>query len=265
MPYTDVNGAHIYYETAGQGAAVSLLHAGIADRRMWDAQFEPLAQHFRVLRYDLRGFGQTEAEALPFSHHEDLRGLLDALGIERTALVGCSNGGRVAMNFALAYPERVSALVMVCSSPGGFKYQGESPALWPEIVAAFEAGDLERTAALEMQLWAVGPYRAPEQVDVAIRDLVTEMDLIALKKEDSIAEEQPFAPPAVERLGELRLPVLIVVGDVDSPVTLEAGNIMAAQIAGAHKVVITNAAHLPNLEHPDEFNRVVGEFLEAAV
>lgn len=261
MPYTDINGARLYYEIAGEGETVTLLHAGIADRRMWDAQFDVLAQHYRVLRYDLRGFGQTEAPTMSFAHHEDLAALLDALGIKRTTLIGCSNGGRVAMNFTLAYPDRASALVMVCSSPGGFKYQGEAPALWPEIVKAFESGDLEHTAALEMQLWAVGPYRTPEQVDAAIRELVTEMDLIALKKEDSIEEEMSMTPPTVERLGEIHIPVLIVVGDVDSPVTLAAGTFMEQEIAGAHQVVMTNSAHLPNMEHPDEFNHVVLEFL----
>ncbi|MEP7290228.1 MAG: alpha/beta fold hydrolase [Chloroflexota bacterium] len=265
MPFAEINGANIYYELAGAGDPLVFIHAGIADSRMWDDQFEKFAQHYRVLRYDLRGFGQTDAKPMPFTHHEDLAALLTALGIERTALIGCSNGGRAAMNFALDYPDRATALVMVCSSPGGFKFDSEAPALWPEIVKAYDSGDWELTAKLEAQLWAVGPYRQPEQVDAQIRNLVAEMDLIALKKESAIKQEQSMSPPAIERLGELHIPVLAVVGDVDSPVTLAAGTFIEQQIAGARQVMMRNTAHLPSMEHPDEFNRIVLDFLEAAL
>lgn len=267
MPYTDINSAHIYYETKGDASpsseVVVFLHAGIADRRMWDEQVDAFAQQHRVVRYDLRGFGLTEAPAMAYSHHEDLRALLDQLGIERTALVGCSNGGRVAMNFALAYPERVSALVMVCSSPSGFKFEGESPPLWDEIIKAFDDGDLEHTSELETRLWAVGLYRQPEQVDPKILDLVKDMNLISLQKETAIGEEQPVTPLAVERLGDIHAPTLIVIGAVDSPVIHEAGKLMEQQIAGARKVVIADTAHLPSMERPDEFNRLVLDFLQA--
>lgn len=266
MGYAEINGARMYYETAGAGAVVVLLHAGIADQRMWDAQFEALAERYRAIRYDLRGYGQTEAPAMSYAHHEDLRALLDHLGVERAALIGCSNGGRVALNFALSYPARTSALVMVCSSPGGFKYEGEAPPLWEQIVAAFEAGDLERTSELETELWAVGRYRPPDQVDAGIRDLVKAMNLIALQKEVAgVGEEQDFAPSAVERLGEIVAPMLIVIGEVDSPAIHEAGKLMMAQIAGARSVVIPDTAHLPNMERPDEFNRATLDFLRDAL
>ncbi len=264
MPFTDppINGARIYYETAGTGTPLVLLHAGIANSRMWDAQFEALAQHYRVIRYDLRGYGQTTAPAQPYSHHDDLRALLDQLGVERAILIGSSNGGRAAMNFALAYPQRAAGLIMVCSTPGGFKYEGESPPIWEEIITAFEAGDLETTARLETQLWVVGTRRQPEDVPAVIRDLVTEMDLIALTKEVAgVGDEKGVEPPAAGRLDELHLPVLVLVGEMDSPATFAAGNLMLGLIAGARTVVISETAHLPNMERPDEFNRVVLDFL----
>ncbi len=264
MPYIDINGAHIYYEIAGQGAAVTLLHAGIADRRMWDGQFAVLEQHYRVLRYDLRGYGLTEAEPMPFTHHDDLLSLMDFLGIDRTALVGCSNGGRVAMDFALTYPDRATALVMVGSAPGGYEYPGELPAAWQELIQAHAAGDLERTSALETRLWAVGLGRSKDQVDKAIRDLVSEMNMISLKKEPAASMERPFTPPAIQRLRELRVPTLIVIGDEDSPSTLAAGKVMQAEIAGSRMVTMTDSAHLPNMEHPDEFNQLLLRFLDAA-
>src|ERR1051326_2810020 len=122
MPFADVNGAHIYYESSGSGDAVVFVHAAVADSRMWSGQVEAFAQKYRVIRPDLRGFGQTTAPPMKFTHHDDLKALLDALGVtEPLAMIGCSNGGRVAMNFTLANPDRVTRLVMVCSAPGGFE------------------------------------------------------------------------------------------------------------------------------------------------
>jgi 3-oxoadipate enol-lactonase len=266
MPHTEINDADIYYEAAGSGEAVVLLHAGIADSRMWNEQFAPFSEDYYVVRYDLRGFGQTTAPPMIFAHHEDLRGLLDHLGIQTAALIGCSNGGRVAMNFALAFPDRVRALVMVCSTPGGFKYEGESPAIWERIGKAFEAGDLEQTALLETQLWAVGPQRSADQVDQRMRDLVYEMNLIALRNEVAgVGEEESFTPPAITRLSEIRVPTLVLVGEVDSPVTIEGGKIMAQQIAGVTHVTMPDTAHLPSMEHPQQFNEIVLDFLKQAL
>lgn len=263
MSFTNINGANIYYEIGGEGEAVVFLHAGIADSRMWNAQFNHFATQFRTLRYDLRGFGQTTAPTQPYSHVEDLRTLLDQLGIQRAALIGCSNGGRVALDFLLAYPERTSALVMVCSSPRGFKFASEAPPLWDEIIAAYDSGDLEQVARLETQLWAVGIRRTPDQVDPAFLDLVSEMNLIALKNEEVVGEEQYVEPPAVGRLAEVRVPTLLVIGELDSPVVLEAGKFMGEQIAGAQQVFMPTA-HLPSMERPDEFNQVVSDFLKAS-
>jgi pimeloyl-ACP methyl ester carboxylesterase len=202
---------------------------------------------------------------MEYSHIDDLRALLDHLGIQCAALIGCSNGGRVAMNFTLAHPERVTALVMVCSGPGGFKYTGESPALWTEVVKAYESGDMERTSRLEAQLWAAGPDRDPSLVDQRMLELVYEMNLIALKNEETVGKEKPFTPPAVERLGEIRVPTLVIVGEMDSPVTIEAGKIMEQGITSVKRVNMPETAHLPSMEHPQQFNAIVVEFLEQAL
>src|SRR5947209_8694969 len=99
-----VHGTDLYYEELGEGHPVILLHAGIADSRMWDEQMPVLAERYRVVRYDLRGFGRSKMVAGAFSHRADLAALLDALGIASAALVGCSFGGRVATEFALEFP-----------------------------------------------------------------------------------------------------------------------------------------------------------------
>src|SRR5579871_2969739 len=122
MPFADVNGAHIYYESDGSGDAVVFVHAAVADSRMWAGQIAAFSQNYRVIRPDLRGFGQTTAPPMKFTHHDDLKALLDAIGVGKVAaIIGCSNGGRVSMNFTLANPDRVDKLVMVCSGPGGFQ------------------------------------------------------------------------------------------------------------------------------------------------
>lgn len=262
MPFIDINGARVYYESVGTGDPVVFLHAAIADSRMWDEQVEPFSQQHRVIRYDLRGFGQTTAPPMPFTHHDDLRALFDALGIERAVVIGCSNGGRAAMNFALAYPQRVTKLVMVCSAPGGFEPADFVPAALDEAsYAAAQAGDLEKAARLGAQLWFAGPERPPEQVDQAKLELVYEMYLNALQKEAAgIGDEQSMSPPAAKRLSEIHVPTLIIVGDYDEPFPGLAAPFMEQGIAGVRRVDMPTA-HLPSMERPDEFNRIVLAFL----
>jgi pimeloyl-ACP methyl ester carboxylesterase len=259
----DVNGALLYYEVAGEGEPLALVHAGIADGRMWDGQVEALAQRYRVVRYDLRGFGETAMVEGPYSHHEDLRGLLDSLEVERAHLVGCSMGGGAVLDFALHYPDRVGALILVGSAVGGFEGDFEPPEQWDDLVAADEAGDLGRVSDLEVQIWVDGPGRRPEDVDGAVRDLVREMNLIALQNEASgLGEELPPDPPAVDRLSEIRAPALILVGDADQPRTLAAADLLASELPNARKVVMPGTAHLPNMERPEEFNRILLDYLE---
>ncbi|MFN8449554.1 MAG: alpha/beta hydrolase [Anaerolineae bacterium] len=260
--FVDVNGAHVYYESAGAGDAVVFLHAAIADSRMWSGQVEPFAQRYRVIRYDMRGFGQTTAPPLKFTHHDDLRALLDALGVERAAVIGCSNGGRASMNFTLANPDRVTKLAMVCSAPGGFQPTDFVPAALDEqCYEAMQAGDLEKAARLGAQLWLAGPERSPELVDSAKLELVYEMCLIALRNEAAgVGDEQSMAPPAVERLSEIRVPTLVITGEYDEPFSHLAAPVMEKGIADVRRVSMPTG-HLPSLERPVDFNRIVLDFL----
>jgi pimeloyl-ACP methyl ester carboxylesterase len=259
----DVNGALLHYEVAGEGEPLILVHAGIADGRMWDGQIEAFARRYRVIRYDLRGFGKTAMVDGPYSHHEDLRGLLDALGVERAHLVGCSMGGGAVLDFARRHPERAGALVLVGSAVSGFEADFDPPEQWDELVAADEAGDLERVSELEVRIWVDGPGRRPEDVDRTVRELVYEMNLIALRNDASgLGEEVPPDPPAADRLSEIQAPSLVVVGDSDQPFTLAAADLLASELPNARKVVMRGTAHLPNMERPEEFNGIVLEFLE---
>jgi len=212
-----VNGAEIYYELAGDGPPVVLLHAGIADSRMWDLQFDAFAASHTVLRYDQRGYGRTAPVPGAFSPREDLRVLLKALGIARPALVGCSKGSRTALDFALRYPDQVARLVLTAPAVNGFRYTGPTPPLGAEIDQAEMDGDLARVNELEIQMWVDGPRRRPEQVAAWVRQLALEMNAIALANE-GVGEEEP-APSVEGRLHQLRPPALIVVGEEDTPWT----------------------------------------------
>jgi pimeloyl-ACP methyl ester carboxylesterase len=257
-----VGEARLAYDLAGQGAPLVLVHAGIADRRMWDPQFLVFAEHFRVARCDLRGFGESEPVAGEFSHAADLLAVLDGLGLERAHLVGCSKGGSACLELALDHPERVSGLVLVGSGPSGFQFETPPPRQWDEVVAAFRAGDLDRTSELEVQIWVDGPHRALDQVDPAIRRLVFDMNRIALGHEvKGLGNELPPPIPAADRLGTLSTPTLVIVGELDQPTPVAAAEFMAARIPNARHIVLPDTAHLPNLELPAEFNRLVLGFL----
>lgn len=260
--YAAVNGAQLYYEIAGDGQPLVLVHAGIADRRMWDGQIAPFAKRYRVIRYDMRGYGRSAMVEGEFSHRADLHGLLSFLGVERAYLLGCSMGGGAIIDFALEHPAMAGALITVGSAPGGYEFTGDPPRQWNDLVAAFKQGDLERTNELELELWVDGPQRTPDQVDPAVRALVREMNLIALKSEAAgLGKEQPLDPPAMTRLDELAAPVLLMIGDLDDANLVKATAELAQRIPGARSATIAGAAHLPSMERPEEFNRVVLDFL----
>ena len=256
------DGGRLYYEVAGQGHGLVLAHAGVADLRMWDEQFEAFAEHYRVIRYDMRGFGRSELGTGTFLHREDLDVLLDHLQVERAYLIGCSHGGEVVIDYTLEHPERVAALITVNASLSGFEMQGEPPPQLLEMMPAFERGDLERVAELQCQLFIDGPQRTPEQSNQAVRARMREMTLNMLKNSAFLHGDQPaLAPPAAQRLDEILTPTLVIAGDYDNPEILRIADIIAAGVSGAQKVLIHEAAHLPSMEKPDEFNQVVLEFL----
>jgi len=260
-----INNALIHYEIAGQGEPLVMIHAGVADSRQWNNEFPHFADRYRVLRYDMRGYGKSEPVDGEFSHLQDLCALLDYLQIDRPVIaMGCSMGGGLAMNLALARPSQVRALIMVGSGPTGLELDVPTPAKFADAEKAFEAGDLDLVAEIETQIWFDGMGRSPAQVNQAMRKLVYEMNRIALAHEaKGLGKRLPDTQvPAVERLGELHVPVLAIVGSEDTPYLQAAADYIVDKIPSARKVIIQDAAHLPNLDHPDEFRRIVTEFLD---
>lgn len=263
--FVRVDDAQIYYETAGEGTPFVMIHAGVADRRQWNNEFEFFAQDYQVVRYDLRGYGKSEPVAGEFRHMDDLVALLDTLELQEPLIImGCSMGGGLAMDFTLMHPARVKALIMVGSAPSGLELDVPAPAKFAEAEKAYESGDLDRVAELETQIWFDGTDRSPDQVDQAMRKLAYEMNHNALAFEArNLGKRLPNTEiPAFDRLSNLKQPVLVILGSQDTPYILAAADYMLVKLPRAQKAIIDDAAHLPNMEHPRQFQTLVKEFLE---
>jgi pimeloyl-ACP methyl ester carboxylesterase len=264
--YLDVDGGKLYYEVAGEGHPLVFIHAGIADCRMWDEQVAFLADHYRVIRYDTRGFGKTTTQDVEYSNRRDLLALLDHLGVQKAYLVGCSRGGQIAIDFTLEFPDRVAALIPVCAGLGGFSNGNALPeeqARFDEMERLEELGDYDTLAEMEAEYWVLGVSRTPDQVDPRILQRVVEMDRANLIHRSEGGKPIVLDPPAAERLGSIRTPTLVIITDLDESVVRAMADAMANRIPGAQKLVINNSAHVPNMEHPDEFNRAVLAFLKS--
>jgi pimeloyl-ACP methyl ester carboxylesterase len=261
-----INNALIYYEIAGEGQPFVMIHAGVADNRQWENEFAYFANRFRVVRYDMRGYGKSEPVDGEFSHLQDLTALLDHLHLDGPLiLMGCSMGGGLAMDFALTQPSKVKALIMVGSGPTGLKLDVPAPDKFEEAEKAYNAGNLDLVAELETQIWFDGMGRTPAQVNQAMRQLAYEMNRNALSHEaKGLGKRLPDSQiPAVERLNELHIPVLVIVGAHDTPYIQAAASYMREKIPSAQKVFIEDAAHLPNMDHPGQFQRIVTGFLDS--
>jgi pimeloyl-ACP methyl ester carboxylesterase len=263
--YARIGDGKLYYEIEGEGEVLVLCHAGFLDSRMWDWQWNDFIQHYRVLRFDMHGFGRSDPANGSVSRCQDLYCLLRELGIERANMLGCSLGGEITIDFTLEYPEIVKSLIIVSGTPGGFEMQGEPPSQLLEMLQALEMGDLERVSELQIRLWVDGIYRQPEQVDSYVRKCAARMNRIAVEngtwaKADA-NPPNPLKPPAVSRLSEIAIPALIIAGALDHPEILRAADLLTNEIKGARKVFLADTAHVPNMEKPAEFNRLVLDFL----
>jgi len=255
--YMDINGESLHYEAAGEGVPVVLSHAGFLDSRMFDEIWEPLAARYRVIRYDMRGFGKSSPAAGPICRRDDLARLLDHLGIAQAHLVGCSMGGENSLDLALERPDLVRTLTLVDSTPGGFDMQGEPPRYLFEMFGALQNGDTNHASELQMRIWIDGIYREPQQVNPVMREKALEINRIPVERKTFlIADSQPvnpLTPAAVTRLEAVQCPALIVAGSLDHPEVLRAADEMAARIPDSKKVIMEGCAHVPSFEQPKVF------------
>ncbi len=262
--FAQINGTKIHYELRGEGTAVTFIHAGINNLHMWDDQMEAFTAVHQTLRYDFRGWGATPSPVGQFQDHDDLYHLLRHLGIKRTIIVGCSDGGKIGINFTLAHPEMVIALVLVGPGLDGYTWTAEGFAEKEELMSvAYKAEDMDKAAEMQTQIWVDGLDRPSEQVNGDVRQRAYEMILHTLKLGDGAGERLEMEPPAIERLAEIQVPVRILVGEYDMPDIHAICELLEEKLPHTkERTIIRNSAHLPNMERPSIFNKIILGFLE---
>jgi pimeloyl-ACP methyl ester carboxylesterase len=255
----------LYWEEAGDGPAVVLVHEAIADSGMWEPQWRTFPSAHRIVRYDMRGYGRSQIGPGTYSHGGDLVGLLDEVGLERTSLIGGSLGGRVALEVAVAQPERIEKLVLMNPGGPGGEWSAETQAGWEEEEAALERRDIDAAVEVNLRMWVDGPHRSPSEVDADLRARVGEMQRRAIELQMPVfetASEELLVPDLADRVGEVRAPTLILTGDEDRDDIQALANRLAEGIPDAQRASIPRAAHIPSMERPEEFDRLVLEFLQ---
>jgi pimeloyl-ACP methyl ester carboxylesterase len=266
MPRVDVNGVSLYCESSGDGPPLVLVHGFACGLRMWDPQVAVLSRSWRVVTYDVRGHGISDAPDAPAAYSQplsvaDLGALLERLAIRRAAIGGLSMGGNIALNFALAHPEMVTALIVADTGAGS-----DDAAGWAATVHAF-ADALERDgleafadAALANPLFARYVAQGPAAERFIRSCLMTHRARGLAHTAREVLTKRPSIYALGPRLGTLLVPTLLIVGKHDEP-CVKVHRFMADTIPGARHVLIPGVGHLTNLEAPDAFNRVVTDFL----
>jgi 3-oxoadipate enol-lactonase len=258
-----VNGVDLSYDEAGKGPPCVLTHGGMLDRRMWDEQVEALADSYRVIRWDVRGFGRSGWNPAVYNNRVDLHALLASLGVERAHHIGLSMGAGIVLDFAVNYPNAVDRLVV---SPGGVSipWHEESPEMaagWEEISAAAQRGDLD--AARELIL-AYPPMRPAAAIPAIRARLLQMLGDYSWVHHRNPSESPEAEPPIVDRLNEITAPLLMLVGGDDIPDFQGEAKIIAERVPHAELRVIEGVGHMINLEKPEEYNAVLLEFLGRA-
>jgi pimeloyl-ACP methyl ester carboxylesterase len=258
--FVPVTGGRLWFEEAGRGPAVVLSHSGLLDGRQWDRQMESVAERYRVVRYDVRGFGRSDRPTAAYNLAEDLVSMLDALEVERAALVGNSMGGSLSIDTAVAFPERVWALVPVASGLSGFDDWGDDMDTFDAgVAAAVATGDVDR--AIDLYLEGYGRAGGDPDGDRRIRQLMVD-NADALTRDRNL--EWPLRPAAAERLEAVAVPTLAVLGERDFEAMERVADLLVAKVHGARKVVIPGTDHFVNLRDPAAFDREVLRFLDHA-
>ena len=255
--------ARLATDVVGSGTAIVFLHANVCDRRMWRAQLDGIGATHKAVAYDRRGFGETRAEPEDFSALADLVAVLEATADGTPAiLVGCSLGGRIALDAALRHPSRIRALVLIAPNVAGAPdpvYPAEIEKLMTQSKQVEASGDVDRLNAMKARLWLDGPLAPEGRVAGPARDLLLEMNGIALRSSPfgSDVDIQPF----FRRLADVAVPTLVVWGNLDFPHVQERCRHVAATVPGAEGREMRDVAHLPSLERPAEITALIAEFV----
>lgn len=267
--WIDVPGGRLAAQDEGAGPPILLVHSAIVNRRSWDPVVPRLVDAgYRVIRYDMRGFGDSTSEDVDFAAHEDLLGVLDHFGVERAAVVGNSMGAVFALDALLEVPSRFVAYAWVGGGIGGFDKEPSSPAeeaLFQAESEAEDAGDWDLAAELDTRIWvdgwADGENLGADRVDPAVREAIKGWDRELLEPGRQYGRRQPLQPAAHGRLGEVAVPTLVVVGELDTLGTRAAADELAAGVRGARIVRLPDVAHIVGMEAPERLAGLIVEHL----
>lgn len=269
--FADVNGTSLYYEVAGNGEPIILVHGNFGDRRHWDFQFSELSKNFKVVRYDVRGYGKSAVPKSdePYTDRDDLKALMEFLQIEKAHISGVSMGSGIIIDFALNYPEKCLSIIPIgpwAMGYGSGKYRTMySDSLNVVFANVSELLKLEGPKSATDYWWAGDHHFAK----TTIRSKSTLDSLLKMGYEYSYwgflnENKRSFtSPPAIRQLNKIKIPTLIVTAEFDMEPCIEIADIMEKEIEGSKKVSIKGAGHLMNMDKPEEFNKLVKDFINS--
>ena len=256
--FADVNGTSLYYEVRGDGPPLVLIQGGNLVQEMWEDQLEEFSKGYRVVTYDVRGFGRSGPWGDPFRACDDLKSLLDFLDIERAHLVGLSLGGRIAVDFALEYPDRVGALVLVGPGLSGYDWSQSDQSWLEPVIEAVRAGDSVKAA----ELWLESPYMTPAMKNPDLAPRLQKLARANARIWVNQDSEEPISPPAIERLADISAPTLLILGDKDVTDIERITGVLQEGISGSKLERVKESGHMVTLEWPETFNWIALEFLK---
>jgi 3-oxoadipate enol-lactonase len=227
-------------DSGGNGPVLLLMHEGVGDARMWDPVWQALTDAYRAIRYDVRGFGRSQPATEDYTLLGDALTVLDHFAVDAAHLVGCSMGGATAIELALTAPDRAKSLVLLCPGIPGFPYQEPDPAVEAQFEAAEAAGDLDELIRLSLQQWG----RSGDD------PMVTDLMRSAIRAWENQQRFVQADQPVYERLGDLRAPVVLMVGDADSPDLIASNEAAAARIPGCELIRMPGVDHYPTVRAP---------------
>jgi 3-oxoadipate enol-lactonase len=263
--FIEVPGARLKVVVEGEGPPILLVHSAIVDLRSWDALVPHLVEAgYKVIRYDVRGYGASTTEDVDFSHRADLLAVLDAVGADRAAVVGNSRGASIALDTVVESPDRFVAFAWVGGGITGFDMGPPPPEAlpyWEEGDRLEKAGDVEGMADLDVRVWVDGIGQPPTRVPSSIREAVREMDRPLVTPGHVFGKAIPLDPPADGRLASLRIPILAVVGRLDTNGTQAAAWRLGEAVPGGRVVVLDDVAHMIGMEVPDRLAGLIVDLL----
>jgi 3-oxoadipate enol-lactonase len=260
--YLQADGAKLYYEISGRGEPLVLLHAGIADHRMWQYQIDAFAKRYQVITLDFRDYGKSIHENGAFWHYKDVHSLIGHLGLNSANILGCSLGGMVTLELAIQHPEVVNKIVLLAPGLRGYKFTDELSLEKDKILDELLALDKKEEASeLLVDIWVVGLGRKREDVQSEIKSFVKEMILDNYEAVVEGIAESKLGFDVIPRLNDIKTKTLVIVGEEDLPEVLKISEIITEKIPQAKRTIIPDVAHMINLEKGGHLVKEVLSFL----